>query len=233
MVKSLFGTEEAPYAREAIKRCRALGAKIAIATAESCTALDQKEQKEFLKTIGIQEHDQKFCDTCGYYSNKSHCPHKCMWIQTPYQKRKRCITRPIRGSLKNDMLRKIISTAKNKDRVIFFDDQHPNLSLAHSLGIQTQLASSNCHGKDCGRGSGLTKQEFEAGLEKVGGNPEICIFDIDNTLTRGIASSSPDDKVLIQEPPSPKDTPKKRSCILVWILTSILILISFTILFLV
>ena len=29
MVKSLFGTEEAPYAREAIKRCRALGAKIA------------------------------------------------------------------------------------------------------------------------------------------------------------------------------------------------------------
>ena len=185
MVKSLFGTEEAPYARKAVKRCRDLGAKIVIATAEGCTALDQPQQKHFLKTLGFKESDQKFCDKCSYYSSSSECyKNGCKMIGNPYGVGKRCITIPTKGTYKEAMLTKIISGATNKNRVIFYDDQQPNLNMATSLGVQTQLASSNCKGFNCDDATGLTKEEFEKGLAKVGNKPEMCIFDIDNTLTR-------------------------------------------------
>ena len=183
--RSLFGTEEAPYAREAIQKCRNLGAKIAIATAESCPDFHNKEQQKFLTEIGIKSGDEMYCDKCRNYSTKNTCPPDCQWVKDSYSGREICMGKFKQGSMKENMLKSIISTVKNKDKVIFFDDQQPNLDLGNRLGIKTQIASDNCDGKVCSCGRGLTKKDFKAGMEKVGNSPEVCIFDIDNTLTRG------------------------------------------------
>ena len=61
--------------------------------------------------------------------------------------------------------------------------------MADTLGIKTQSASDNCGGKSCDEGTGLSKTNFEDGMTRVDWKPEICIFDIDNTLTMGREAS--------------------------------------------
>ena len=207
MSKSLFGTYEAPYARKAIKKCREAGAIIAIATAETCPDLQSKKQQQFLKDIGIRKGDIQRCDTCGNYTGDGTDPTKCnankscRWIKDPYKDVPRsgpnmCVGIPTDGSksIKGPMIKDILSRKKNVDKtkVIFFDDQQGNLDVGAKLGIQTQQASQNCQGKVCSKGTGLTKIDFKSGMEKVNNKPQICIFDIDNTLTRGSKASRED-----------------------------------------
>ncbi len=184
MSKSLNGTEEAPYARKAIEHCRKKGAQIAIATAETCSYYNHPTQKKFLKDLGIRDNDLQFCDECrGNNLNQKECQSKnCLWDG------KKCLSKTDKnGSIKGPMIQKILSTFPevDKNKVIFFDDLNANLQAGKNLGIQTQLASSNCNGYTCNKASGLTKEEFKSGMKKVDNNPQICIFDIDNTLTSG------------------------------------------------
>ncbi len=91
MVKSVFGTKSAPYAHKAVKKCRQLGAKIAIATAETCPDFVKPQQKKFLSSLGIKETDQQFCDSCGYNTEKGKgvCLSKgCLWVENPYDFKK-------------------------------------------------------------------------------------------------------------------------------------------------
>jgi hypothetical protein len=84
------------------------------------------------------------------------------------------------------MIQDIIKGAADPTKVIFFDDQSVNRQMADSMhSIKTQSASDNCNGKSCPTGTGLTKKNFEDGMDQVDGKPEICIFDVDNTLTMG------------------------------------------------
>ena len=181
MNKSLIGTVEAPYARQAIEYCRDKGAQIVITTAETCSYFNHPTQKKFLREIGIRDNDLQFCDECRGI-NKNSCPKNCITKNGVCQS-----LTDKNGSIKGPMIKKILATFPevDKNRVIFFDDLNANLQAAKNLGIQTQLASSNCDGYTCNNASGLTREEFEKGMKKVNHNPQICIFDIDHTLTSG------------------------------------------------
>jgi hypothetical protein len=181
MSRSLIGTVEAPYARKAIEHCRKKGAQIVIATAEHCSYFNHPTQKKFLKDLGIRDNDLQFCDECkGNNLNQNECKSKnCKWDG------KECRSKT--GSIKGPMIQLVLSNFPlvEKDRIIFFDDLNINLKAAESLGIETQLASTNCKGGTCNEASGLTKEEFREGMKKVNNQPQICIFDIDHTLTSG------------------------------------------------
>jgi hypothetical protein len=184
MSRSLIGTEEAPYARKAIDHCRKKGAHIVIATAEACSYFNHPKQKKFLKDLGIRDNDLQFCDECrGNNLNQKECQSKnCIWDG------KKCGSKTDKnGSIKGPMIQSVLSNFPlvDKNKVIFFDDLNANLQAAKNLGIQTQLASTNCKGGTCNEASGLTKEEFREGMKKVNNQPQICIFDIDHTLTSG------------------------------------------------
>jgi rRNA maturation protein Nop10 len=195
MIESVYKTLPAPYAVQAISECRNRGARIAIATAEPCPDFNTQKQQRFLDSIGIKPEDIRFCDTCGYYSNDKLCisagGDMCNPIPNiykdvaPYNKADTICT----GVSKQKMLKEILNGVTDLSKVIFFDDQLVNRKIGDTLGIQTQGASENCNGKSCPDGTGLTRQNFDDGMTKVGGNPEICIFDIDNTLTIGTGAS--------------------------------------------
>jgi len=200
MIESIYNTIQAPYAIQAISECRQRGARIAIATAESCPDFNTTQQQLFLSSIGIRPEDMRFCDTCGYYTNgdnqdtcnnipgcesqinkyKNEPPYdnsdfKCVGIPTGKSK-----------SIKEPMIKEILKNTKiNKKNVILFDDQKVNRDIAKSIGIIAQSASENCDGVSCPDGTGLTCDEFNSGMKQLEGDPEVCIFDIDNTLTSG------------------------------------------------
>ena len=199
MIESVYETLAAPYAAQAISECRSRGARIAIATAEPCPDFNTRKQQRFLDSIGIEPEDMRFCDTCGYYGNEKICKsaggNMCASIHNKYkdsppynQDDTICSGVFQNGSIKRPMLTEIIKGVK-PSKVIFFDDQLVNIVMADTLGIKTQSASDNCGGKSCDEGTGLTKKNFEDGMALVDWKPEICIFDIDNTLTMGREAS--------------------------------------------
>lgn len=181
MSKSLIGTVEAPYARKAIDYCRDKGAQIVIATAETCSYFNHPTQQKFLREIGIRDNDLQFCDECRGIKKNS-CPKNCVLQNGSCRS-----VSDKNGSIKGPMIQKILSKFPevDKDKVIFFDDLNANLQATENLGIKTQLASSNCNGYTCNKATGLTHEEFKKGMSKVDHNPQICIFDIDHTLTSG------------------------------------------------
>jgi len=200
MIESVYETLAAPYAEQAISECRSRGARIAIATAEPCPDFNTRKQQRFLDSIGIEPGDMRFCDSCGYYGDDENlCTSSglCKSISNKYkdsppynQDDTICtgVTQNNFGSIKRPMLEEIIKGADNS-KVIFFDDQLVNREMADTLGIKTQSVSDNCGGKSCNEGTGLTKKNFDDGMVQVDGKPEICIFDIDNTLTMGQEAS--------------------------------------------
>jgi hypothetical protein len=204
MIESVYETLPAPYAAQAISECRDRGARIAIATAETCPDFNTHEQQRFLDSIGILPEDMRFCDSCGYYGDDEKLCVSSGLCQSrtnnykdspPYNQDDTICTGVSQpngtnvnnfGSIKRPMIQEIIKGANDASKVIFFDDQLVNRQMADSMhSIKTQSASDNCDGKSCDEGTGLTKKNFEDGMAKVDGNPEICIFDIDNTLTMG------------------------------------------------
>jgi hypothetical protein len=208
MIESVYETLPAPYAAKAISECRRRGARIAIATAEPCPDFNTRKQQRFLDSIGIEPEDMRFCDTCGYYGDAKICTSAgggmCKSIPNkyknspPYNHDDTICTGVSQhsdsaennfGSIKRPMLEEIIK-GTDPSKVIFFDDQIVNREMTDTIGIKTQSASDNCHGKSCPDGTGLTKKNFEDGMAMVGGTPEICIFDIDNTLTMGSNASA-------------------------------------------
>ena len=216
MIESVYETLPAPYATQAISECRRRGARIAIATAEPCPDFNTRKQQRFLDSIGIEPEDMRFCDTCGYYGDdKKLClsasdgsctpTHNDYKNSPPYNKGDTICTGVSQpeennfGSIKRPMLKEILKGVVAPKKVIFFDDQYANREMADTLGIKTQGASDNCDGKSCSEGTGLTQKNFEDGMSSVGGTPEICIFDIDNTLTIGSDASveQMDDKGLL------------------------------------
>ena len=199
MIESVYETLPAPYAAQAISECRRRGARIAIATAEPCPDFNTRKQQRFLDSIGIEPGDMRFCDTCGYYDNENLCisaggdmcksnPNKYKNSPPYNQDDTICAGVFQNGSIKRPMLKEIIK-GTDPSKVIFFDDQRVNRKMADTLGIKTQSASDNCGGKSCDEGTGLTKKNFEDGMTRVDWKPEICIFDIDNTLTMGREAS--------------------------------------------
>jgi hypothetical protein len=210
MIESVYETLQAPYAAQAISECRSRGARIAIATAETCPDFNTHKQQKFLDSIGILPEDMRFCDSCGYYGDdenlcsragsckprhnefKDSPPYNqddtiCKGFPTPNS----INGQPNFGSIKRPMIQDIIKGAADPTKVIFFDDQSVNRHMADSMNsIKTQSASDNCKGKPCDEGTGLTKKNFDDGMKQVGGKPEICIFDIDNTLTMGSEASA-------------------------------------------
>ena len=59
-MKSVVGTYEAPFARNAIYLARTAGANIAIATAQPPSTLFSKKQQRFLDHLGIDPYDHQF-----------------------------------------------------------------------------------------------------------------------------------------------------------------------------
>jgi len=202
MIESVYETLQAPYASQAISECRKRGARIAIATAETCPDFNTRKQQRFLDSIDIKPEDMRFCDTCGYYGDDEKLctragackPSPNKYKNSPPYNQDDTICSGVSqpsdfGSIKRPMMEEILKGVTDKSKVIFFDDQRVNREMAKTLGIQTQSASDNCNGKSCGEGTGLTKKNFEDGMALVDGKPEICIFDIDNTLTMGTEAS--------------------------------------------
>ena len=204
MIESVYETLPAPYAAQAISECRRRGARIAIATAETCPDFNTPKQQRFLDSIGILPEDMRFCDSCGYYGDDEKLCVSSGLCQSrtnnykdspPYNQDDTICTGVSQpngtnvnnyGSIKRPMIQEIIKGANEASKVIFFDDQLVNRQMADSMGgVKTQSASDNCNGKSCDEGTGLTKKNFDDGMVKVDEKPEICIFDIDNTLTMG------------------------------------------------
>ena len=146
---SISGAPMAAHAPQAIARCRELGARIVIVTAQHESALRTGLQRRFLSLTGVKEGDALYSRTDG--------------------------TIPVAGSYKGEMLEHLRDTVKDPARVIFFDDQPPNLLEAQRRGFKVQLVN--------GTGEGISRREFLLGLGKVGYLPEVCAFDIDATLT--------------------------------------------------
>ena len=159
---SAHGDPAAPYAKEAIKRCRGKGYGVAIATAESKKNATSDIQKKFLRSIGWNEETDPLyhCDLSKQVTGRSYTT---------------CADPTNLGSVKKPMYEKIAKdfNVDIKDLIIF-DDDEKNLSLCRYLMTnagstscnETKCnnciqASTNCDGKWCGEGCGLTKQNFD------------------------------------------------------------------------
>ena len=159
---SAHGDPAAPYAKEAIKRCRDKGYGVAIATAESKKNATSDIQKKFLRSIGWNEKTDPLyhCDLSKEVTGKTYTI---------------CADPTNHGSVKKPMYEKIAKdfNVDIKDLIIF-DDDEKNLSLCRYLMTnagstscnETKCnnciqASTNCDGKWCGEGCGLTKQNFD------------------------------------------------------------------------
>ena len=177
--QSAGGDPAAPYAKEAIKRCRDKGYGVAIATAESKKNATSDKQKKFLRSIGWNEKTDPLyhCDLSKQGTSYTICAdqkYQVVEVDGPTGTKKfKLVKSSTAGSVKKPMYENVAKdfNVDIKDLIIF-DDDAQNLSLCKYLMTDDGnpcsencdhciQASTNCAGKWCPKGCGLTKQNFD------------------------------------------------------------------------
>ena len=111
----------------------------------------------------------------------------------------------VNGSLKRPMLLEILKRSNiPAEKTIFFDDQLPNIVVSKEIGITGILIPTP---------AGLTKKIFDDGIASVS-DLELCIFDIDATLTSEIKENFESES---------KESDKKSSCMMLIVFATIFI----------